>query len=183
MKRRMRKTVSVPEETVMNRIFLVRKQKVMIDRDLAELYGVETKRLKEAVKRNLSRFPSDFMFTMNEAEFKNWRSQFAASNLNDRMGLRHKPFCFTEQGVTMLSCVLNSPRAIEMNIHIIRVFTKLRETVLTNKDILLKLEKMEKQVSKNADDVSKVFSVLRKLLQQPELPRKRIGYKTASSAN
>ena len=183
MKRRMKKSVSVPDETVMNKIYLVRKQKVMIDRDLAELYGVETKRLKEAVKRNLGRFPSDFMFTMNESEFKNWRSQFATSNLKDKMGLRHKPFCFTEQGVTMLSCVLNSPRAIDVNIHIIRVFTRLRETLLSNKDILLKLEKLEKQVSKNADDVSKIFSVLRQLLQQPETPRKKIGYKTPGSAN
>lgn len=173
----------VPEETVISRIYFIRGQKVMIDRDLAELYDVETKRLKEAVKRNLSRFPSDFMFTMNTSEFKNWRSQFASSNSNVRMGLRYKPFCFTEQGVTMLSCILNSPRAIEVNIHVIRVFTRLRETLMSNKDILHKLEKLEKQVSKNSEDVSKIFSVLRQLLQEPESPRKRIGYKTPGSVH
>ncbi len=107
--------VAVPEEIIMNKIYLVRNQKVMLDRDLAELYGVETKVLKQAVKRNIERFPDDFMFEMTKEEFVNWRSQFVTSN-SDRMGLRYAPFCFTEQGVTMLSCVLNSQRAIQLNI-------------------------------------------------------------------
>lgn len=98
----------------------------MVDRDLAELYGVETKRLKEAVRRNMQRFPSDFMFEMNEEELRNWRTQFASSN-SDVMGLRYHPFCFTEQGVTMLSCILNSERVIAVNIQVIRIFTKMRE--------------------------------------------------------
>src|ERR1700748_596694 len=131
--------VGIAEEAIVNKIYLVRKQKVMLDRDLAELYGVETKRLKEAVKRNISRFPSDFLFVMNNREFKNWRTQFATSK-EDRQGLRYAPFCFTEQGVTMLSCVLNSKKAIAVNIRIIRVFTKMRELLLTHKDILVKLE-------------------------------------------
>ncbi len=136
-------TVGITEKAIVNKIYLVRKQKVMLDRDLAELYGVETKRLKEAVKRNISRFPSDFLFIMNSKEFKNWRTQFATSK-DDKQGLRYAPFCFTEQGVTMLSCVLNSKRAIATNIRIIRVFTKMRETLLTHKDILVKLEQVEK---------------------------------------
>src|SRR6187431_2124688 len=117
----------------------------MIDRDLADLYGVETRALKQAVRRNLSRFPGDFMFEMNKEEFEIWRSQNVTSN-EDKLGLRHSPFCFTEQGVTMLSCILNSDRAIEVNIRVIRIFTKLREMLLTHKDILIKLEKIEKEL-------------------------------------
>lgn len=104
----------------------------MIDRDLAELFGVETKVLKQAVKRNISRFPEDFMFEMTDEEFQDWRSQFVTSK-SDIMGLRYPPFCFTEQGVTMLSCVLNSQRAIEANIRIIRVFTKMRNNSRTTR--------------------------------------------------
>lgn len=105
------------DDIITSRIFNIRGMKVMIDRDLAELYNVRTKALKQAVKRNISRFPEDFMFEMSDYEFKNWRSQFVTSN-SDIMGLRYKPFCFTEQGVTMLSCVLNSKRTIEVNIRI-----------------------------------------------------------------
>lgn len=103
----------------MSKIYVIRDQKVMLDRDLAELYGVETKVLKQAVRRNMTRFPEDFMFEMTKEELENWRSQFVTSK-EDRQGLRYMPFCFTEQGVTMLSCVLNSERAIHVNIQIIR---------------------------------------------------------------
>ncbi len=120
----------------------------MIDRDLAKLYGIGTKVLKQAVKRQIERFPEDFMFEMTDDEFQNWRSQFVTSN-RDRMGLRYPPYCFTEQGVTMLSCILNSKKAIETNIRIIRVFTKMREMLMTHKDILLKLEKFEQQIGIN----------------------------------
>ena len=106
----------VLEQKTLNRIYVVRGEKVMLDRDLAELYGVETKRLKETVKRNIERFPKDFMFQMNKKEFVNWRSQIVTSNQGDKMGLRYAPFCFTEQGVTMLSCILNSKTAIESNV-------------------------------------------------------------------
>jgi hypothetical protein len=109
--------IMLPDEVVITKIFVVRGQKVMIDRDLAELYGVETKRLKEAVRRNMTRFPEDFMFEMTKKEFSVWRTQFATSN-SDKKGLRYSPFCFTEQGVTMLSCILNNHRAIKMNIQI-----------------------------------------------------------------
>jgi ORF6N domain len=135
--------IAIAEEAVISKIYLIRGQKVMLDRDLAELYGVETKTLKQAVRRNLSRFPLDFMFEMTGEELDNWRSQFVTSK-QDRQGLRDAPFCFTEQGATMLSCLLNSERAISVNILIIRVFTKLREMVLAHKDILIKLEQIEK---------------------------------------
>lgn len=113
----MAKAIVLAEEAIISKIYLIRGQKVMIDRDLAELYGVETKRLKEAVRRNASRFPSDFMFEMNKEEFEDWRTQNATSK-EDKQGLRYAPFCFTEQGVTMLSCVLSSERAIMVNIQI-----------------------------------------------------------------
>lgn len=109
------KSVAIAEESVISKIYIIRGQKVMLDRDLALLYGVETKALKQAVRRNIERFPSDFMFEMSLEELDNWRSQFVTSK-EDRQGLRYAPFCFTEQGVTMLSCVLNSERAIAVNI-------------------------------------------------------------------
>src|SRR5262245_30140496 len=106
-----KKIILIPDEVVMNKIYMVRGQKIMLDRDLAELYRVETKRLKEAVRRNIDRLPNDFMFEMSSEELENWRTQFATSN-SEKMGLRHSPFCFTEQGVAMLSSVLNSETAI-----------------------------------------------------------------------
>ena len=138
-------TIMIPDQIVVNKIYLVRGQKVMLDRDLSELYGVATKRLKEAVRRNINRFPDDFMFEMTVEELTNWRTQFATSK-SDRIGLRHSPFCFTEQGVAMLSSVLNSETAIVVNIQIIRVFTKMREMLLTHKDILLQLEKLKRNL-------------------------------------
>jgi len=113
--------ISVPDEIVLNKIYVIRDEKVMLDRDLAELYGVETRVLKQAVKRNMNRFPEDFMFEMTKEELQDWRSQFVTSNSTDAMGLRHIPFVFTEQGVAQLSSVLNSERAIAVNIQIIRV--------------------------------------------------------------
>jgi phage regulator Rha-like protein len=170
------KNIDIPDELVMSKIYVLRNVKVMLDRDLAELYGVETKVLKQSIKRNISRFPSDFMFEMTKDEFENWRSQFATSK-SDTMGLRYAPFCFTEQGVTMLSCVLNSQRAIEVNIKIIRIFTKMKEMLLTHKDILLKLEQMEKQVVQNSDEIQIIFKALKQLLNPPQETRKQIGYK------
>jgi hypothetical protein len=150
------KELMIPDELVMNRIYLVRGQKVMLDRDLAKLYGVETKRLKEAIRRNINRFPDDFMFEMTPEELKNWRTQFATSN-SETMGLRHSPFCFTEQGVAMLSSVLNSETAIRVNIQIIRIFTRMREMIMTHKDILLQLEKIEKKLARHDEDITLIF--------------------------
>ena len=173
----MSKHLIIPDEVVISKIHYIRGYKVMLDRDLAELYGVDTKRLKEAVRRNIERFPEDFMFEMTKEEFENWRTQFATSK-SDAMGLRYAPFCFTEQGVTMLSCVLNSKRAIEANILIIRIFTKLREMALTHKDILIKLAQLEKQVVRNNTSIQVIFIALKQLLNPPIEPRKKIGFKT-----
>jgi len=147
----------------------------MLDRDLAELYGAETKVLKQAVRRNINRFPEDFMFEMNEDELKNWRSQFVTSN-SDNMGLLYTPFCLTEQGVAMLSSILNSETTIRVNIQIIHVFTKMRELVLTHKDILLQLEKIEKKLANHDEDITLIFGYLKQLLNPPQPPRRRIGF-------
>ncbi|MBL7932590.1 MAG: ORF6N domain-containing protein [Bacteroidia bacterium] len=120
----------VSDNLVMNKIYLIRGEKVMLDRDLAELYGVETKVLKQSVKRNIKRFPKDFMFEMTVKELQNWRSQIVTSN-SEKMGLRHSPFCFTEQGVAMLSSVLNSDKAMSVNIQIMRIFTRIRQSLVT----------------------------------------------------
>jgi hypothetical protein len=163
----------VPEEVVISKIFLIRNQKVMLDSDLAELYAVETKRLNEQVKRNIGRFPEDFMFQLTEEEFKNLKSQNATSSWGGR---RTPPYVFTEHGVLMLSSVLNSQRAIQVNIQIMRIFTRLREMILSNKEILLKLEQMEKQVTENKEDIRVIFSYLKELIHQPN-ERNSIGFK------
>ena len=167
-----------PNEVIINKIYLIRGQKVMLDRDLAELYQVETRRLNEQVRRNLSRFPHDFMFELTKEELENWMSQIATSN-SIKMGLRKPPLCFTEQGVAMLSSVLNSERAIQMNIQIIRIFTKMKEMALTHKDMLLKIEKLETETGKNSSDIQTIFKALKQLLQEPKIEEKRtkIGFK------
>ena len=165
---------SLPDETIISKIYFIRGQKVMLDRDLAEMYGVETRRLNEQVKRNSDRFPADFMFQLTQAEIENLMSQFATSSWG---GLRKSPFAFTEQGVSMLSGVLNSAVAIKVHIQIIRIFTKMRELLLSNKDILLKLEKMEKDVKGNKEDIAVIFKALKQLLEQPKPKRNMIGFK------
>jgi len=147
----------------------------MLDEDLADLYQVETKRLNEQVKRSQERFPEDFMFQLRIEEYENLKSQFATSSWGGR---RKLPFAFTEQGVAMLSSVLNSSIAISVNIQIIRVFTKMREIILTNKDVLLKLEQLEKEVSKNKHDITLIFQALRQLLSKPAEKRRMIGFKS-----
>jgi phage regulator Rha-like protein len=169
--------MAITDEIVINKIYSIRSKKVMLDRDLAEMYGVETSQLKRQVKRNIDRFPEDFMFEMNKDELQNWRSQFGISN-EDKMGLRYAPFCFTEQGVAMLSSVLNSKRAIAVNIHIIRVFTRIREMLSTNKDVLLKLEQLERAVVQHDGEIEVIFDRLRELIDPPSEPRPQIGFKT-----
>jgi ORF6N domain len=170
--------ISVSDEIVMNKIYFIRGQKVMLDRDLAELYQVDTKRLKEAVRRNITRFPEDFMFEMAEKELQNWRSQIATSN-SDKMGLRYLPFCFTEQGVAMLSSVLSSKKAIEVNIQIIRIFTKVRQMLTDNTELRLEIEKIKKKLDNHGKNMEIVFQYLDQLLEKKETPknRKQIGYK------
>jgi hypothetical protein len=133
----------VPEPFIEQRICVIRGQKVMLDSDLAEIYQVPTKRLNEAVKRNLTRFPEDFMFQLSSQELADWRSQIATSNPGARMGIRRPPYAFTEHGVAMLSAVLNSGRAIQMSILIVRAFVKLREMLAANKDLARKIERIE----------------------------------------
>jgi len=162
------------KEAILTRIYLIRNQNVMIDVDLAFLYQVETKRLKEAVKRNISRFPSDFMFHLTKKEFENLRSQNATSSWG---GQRYLPMVFTEQGVAMLSSVLRSETAIKVNIQIIRIFTQIRKLVLSNKDILLKLEQLEKKSSIQGDEIRLIFKHLKQLINPPQAKRERIGFK------
>ncbi len=164
----------MPDEVIISKIHLLRGQKVMLDEELAELYQVETKRLNEQVKRNIDRFPKDFLFQLCQKEFDNLKSQIATSSWGGR---RKPPFAFTEQGVSMLSGVLNSQIAIQVHIQIIRIFTKMRELLLTNKDILLNLEKLEKDVKENKQDIAMIFEALKQLLDPPKQKRKMIGFK------
>ena len=156
------------------KIYIIRGQKVMLDRDLAEMYGVEVKRLNEAVKRNISRFPEDFMFQLAQNEWQNLKSQFATSSWG---GARKPPYAFTEQGVAMLSSVLNSETAIQVNIQIIRLFTKMKQLILDNKDLWMKIEKIEQHLLKNDKEIKNIFAYLKKLLIQENKPRTPIGFK------
>lgn len=167
----------VAEQKILNKIYAIRNERVMLDQDLAEMYGVETKQLKRQVKRNIGRFPKDFMFELTTKEFENLRSQIGTSSWG---GVRYKPMAFTEQGVAMLSSILNSKTAIEVNIRIIRVFTKMREFALTHKEILLQLAKLEKEVKGNSKDIENIFMVLKELIENQKTeprPRNKIGYK------
>jgi hypothetical protein len=173
---------TLPDETIINKIYVIRGKKVMLDRDLAELYGVETRMLNQAVRRNIKRFPGDFMFLLSPEEMENWKSQIVISN-REKMGLRKPPLAFTEQGVAMLSSVLNSDRAIIVNIQIIRVFTKMRELLATHKEILLKLEQLEKKDIEQDGKIMLIFEYLKQLekAKQEELEhrnRPKIGFKT-----
>ncbi len=168
----MKKDVLIPLECIEQAIYLIRGQKVMLDRDLAALYGVPTKVLKQAVKRNIKRFPDDFMFMLDKEEFANWRSQFVTSN-SDRMGLRYAPMAFTEQGVAMLSGILNSERAVEVNIAIMRTFVKLRRMLETHATLARKLAEMEKKYD---EQFRVVFDVLNELMTPPDSKPKSIGF-------
>lgn len=172
----MSKRLLLPDETIINKIYLIREKKVMLDRDLAELYGVETRTLNQAVRRNGKRFPEDFMFQLTKEELRNWKSQIVISK-KELMGLRKPPLAFTEQGVAMLSSVLNSETAIEVNIQIIRIFTRMREMMLTHKDILLKLEQLEQKMTQHDEDIQAIFEALKQLLNPKQPPRRMIGFK------
>ena len=168
----------IPDEIISNKIYLIRNQKVMLDRDLADLYQVETKRLKEAVRRNINRFPDDFMFEMTKKELENWRTQIATSN-SDKMGLRYAPMVFTEQGVAMLSSVLNSDRAIAVNIKIIRIFTKMRNFLSDHLSLRLEIEDIKKKMNNHDKNIELVFSYLDELVdkKEDEKERTKIGFK------
>jgi len=160
-------------ENIAALIYLIRGQKVMLDRDLAGLYEVETKVLKQAVRRNIDRFPEDFMFELSGQEFKNLRSQFVTSSLSQWGGARYKPMVFTEQGVAMLSSVLRSKRAIQVNIHIMRAFTKLRQLLLGNEELRKDLAEMKKQTDERFQIV---FETLDQLLSIDNKSKRKIGF-------
>jgi hypothetical protein len=162
----------IPIERITEQIYLIRNMKVMLDRDLADLYRVETRVLKQAVRRNVERFPPDFMFELTEAELKNWRSQFVTSN-SDRMGLRYAPMAFTEQGVAMLSTVLSSKRAIQVNIQIMRAFTRLRRMLTGYEELKHKIEAMEKKYDQN---FQVVFEAIKQLIEIESRPKRKIGF-------
>jgi hypothetical protein len=167
--------MAVPEEVLISKIFHILGYNVMLDEDLAHLYGVETKQLKRQVRRNVDRFPDDFMFELTTEEFENLRSQFGTSSWG---GVRYMPMAFTEQGVAMLSSVLSSARAIKVNIQIIRIFTRMRAMLLNYKDLFIKLEELEKKVGSHDEDIQLVFTYLKKLLPTPEqMDRPRIGFR------
>jgi phage regulator Rha-like protein len=162
----------VSTEIVERKIYIIRGQKVLLDSDLAELYGVTTKTLVQAVKRNIKRFPLDFMFSLKDQEVAVLRSQIVTSSLRHG-GRRYNPYTFTEQGVAMLSSVLNSERAVEVNIQIIRVFVKLREMIAAHKDLAEKLEELEKKYDAQ---FRVVFDAIRALVAEPEPKQKKIGF-------
>ena len=172
----MSKEIVIPEELITNKIYLIRNQKVMLDSDLAVLYQVETKRLNEQVKRNLERFPEDFMFRLSKEEWSILKSQNATSSWGGR---RTEPLVFTEQGVAMLSSVLNSPTAIKVNIQIIRVFTKIRQALSDNLNLKLEIEEIKKKLNNQSKNIELVFSYLDELLEKKDNPKpiNRIGYK------
>ncbi|MEO5645407.1 MAG: ORF6N domain-containing protein [Bacteroidia bacterium] len=224
----MEKSVLLSEEKIVNRIYFVRGKRVMLDRDLAEMYDVLTKVLNQAVKRNLRRFPDDFMFQLTQGELENLISQFVISSSNGETpnlksqtvtsssnsvsndlifqsgisslrkeawgGTRKLPYVFTEQGVAMLSSVLKSDTAIDVNIQIIRVFTRMRELFISQKDVVMKIEKLEKavleqnsKIGEHDEAIREVFDVLKQLMrteeehtQQKEVPIKKVGYKRKS---
>ncbi len=168
--------VSIPDEVIMTKIYSVRGQNVMLDSDLAELYEVETRRLNEQVKRNINRFPEDFMFQLTEKEFENLKSQFATSSWGGR---RKLPFVFTEHGVLMLSSVLNSEKAISVNIQIMRIFTQVRQMLTDNLSVKLDIEEIKKKLENHDKNIELVFAYLDELIEKQENPqaRRKIGFK------
>ena len=166
----------LPEEVISSKIYFIRDQKVMLDSDLATLYAVQTKQLKRQVRRNIERFPEDFMFELTEVEFEILRCQFGTSRWG---GTRHVPMAFTEQGIAMLSSVLNSSTAIKVNIQIIRVFTKIRQVLTDTMSMKLEIEEIKKKLSNQNQNIELVFSYLDELMDKKENaePRKSIGFK------
>ena len=166
----------IPQHIIESKIYLLRGKKVMLDRELAILYGVETRTLNQAVRRNINRFPEDFMFQLTKKEMENWKSQIVISN-KDKMGLRKRPYAFTENGVAMLSSVLSSKRAVEVNIRIMRTFTRLREMILTHKDLAHKLAQLERKIDKHDDEIKVIFNAIRQLMTPLETKKKKIGFR------
>ena len=163
------------DEVILNKIYYIREQKIMLDRDLAELYGVKSIRLREQVKRNIGRFPSNFMFRLTTKEVESMVSQKAIPSKQHLGGFL--PYAFTEHGVLMLASVLKSEQALNVSIKVIEIFVKMREMLSTNKDILLQMQKVEKKLTEHDNDIRLIFEALKKLLTPQQEPRPRIGFK------
>src|SRR5438309_7106777 len=169
----------IPAERVAQSIRWVRGQKVLLDSDLAVLYGVTTGNLNKAVKRNAERFPTDFMFQLDAEEAANLRFQFGISSWGGR---RHLPYAFTEQGVAMLSSVLNSERAVKVNIAIMRAFVKLREALETNRESARKFSELEKRIGKHDEEITTIIEAIRQLMAPPKKPHREIGFHVREKA-
>lgn len=165
-------------EALTNRIFIIRGHRVMFDADLAPLYGVETRVLVQAVKRNGKRFPEDFMFQLSGEEFHQWRSQIVMSNPKAKMGLRRPPYVFTEHGALMLANVLKSSRAVDMSILVVRAFVRLRQLLTTHKELARKLQGIERRLDLTDESVAELYAMIQKLMSSSEEPSKRIGFGT-----
>jgi ORF6N domain len=166
----------IKENIIIEKVHIIRGVKVMLDKDLAEMYGVEVKVLNQAVKRKSHRFPDDFMFQLNSVEWNSLKSQIVTSKNLGRGGVRKLPYAFTEQGVAMLSSVLNSDTAVDVNIQIIRVFTKMKELLFDNKELWHKIEKIENHLVKHDEEIKIIFQYLKKLLILETKPKKAIGF-------
>jgi len=169
---------TIPNEVIMSKIVVIREKKVMLDTDLADLYQTDTKLLKRQVRRNIERFPEDFMFELTPEEINNLRCQFGTSSWG---GTRYSPMAFTEQGVSMLSSVLNSPVAIQVNIQIIRIFHKMRDLLLTHKDLIGKMEELEQKVDGQDEKIQIVFEYLKQFIREQTTERSTIGFQQAAA--
>jgi hypothetical protein len=176
-KKTMEPSESIQPETITGLIHYIRGEKVILDFDLAALYGVEVKRLKEAVRRNSKRFPDDFLIELTRTESMNLRSQFATSSWG---GSRYQPFAFTEQGVSMLSSVLNSEKAILVNIAIMRAFVHLRKFLEANKELALKIEELERLVAGHDEHIRLIFETIRQMIERKNEPREPVGFKISA---
>ena len=174
--KKLEETALVTFDVIERKIYVVRGQKVMLDSDLAALYGVPTKVFNQAVGRNLQRFPDDFRFQLTTEEFENLRSQFVTSSSKNYGGRRYLPYVFTEQGVAMLSGVLNSERAIQVNIGIMRAFVSMRKMLSTNEEVSRKLAELENKLGEHDEHFKKVFTAIRLLMNPPDKSDKEIGF-------
>lgn len=166
----------VPERAIQSRILMIRGQKVLLDADLAELYGVETRLLVQAAKRHPGRFPADFMFRITAQEFKSLRSQFVTSR--GWGGRRYPPFAFTEHGAIMAASVLNSPRAVEMSLFVVRAFVRLREVLGTNKELAVKIAELERRLETHDTAIRGVLAAIKQLMQPAIRPQRKIGFQS-----
>src|SRR5579884_3572632 len=171
-----------PTPLIESRIWLIRGQ-VLLDSDLAALYQVATKALNQAVRRNRERFPEDFMFQLTDREYESLRSQFVTSNETGRGGRRYRPYAFTEQGVAMLSSVLNSKRAIEVNIAIMRTFVRLRQVLASHEDLARKVDELQRTQAEQGQQIQTIFQAIQGMIEAPEQPKRRIGFPTSRAGH